>query len=141
MLTFRNQTSPLYRCHRSDWSSCPARLGGRYRTLQAEQIKMGRIFFLKFKIFFMGLTKKTGVWFWQKNMCFCHLDMWVPLNREPQTSADTSRQAAKDINEDILEKLLKKKKNKFVSHLEMLSWMLLLLLCSVWFSWKRENSL
>ena len=60
--------------------------------------------------------------------------MRVALNGQSQTSADTSRQAAKDINEDILDKLLKKKKNKFVSHLEMLSWMLLLLLCSVWFS-------
>ena len=33
-----------------------------------------------------------------------HLDVGVPLNREPQTRADTSGQAAKQINVRILEK-------------------------------------
>ena len=37
-----------------------------------------------------------------------HLDVGVPLNREPQTRADTSGQAAKQINVRILEKSAEK---------------------------------
>ena len=47
----------------------------------------------------MGMRKILGSLVWVG-----HLDMGVPLNREPQTRADTSGQAAKQINVRILEK-------------------------------------